>query len=212
MQIGRYTCEEKVLKDESEGVRVFNERGVQVAFYYGAYVEDTGGELYVIKQLVTEQLLGFVVKAPVFEPLPSPMVTAKEIEDFSGLNSLYAAAQADGISFESEKLRKGATGDLAYIKDKAEQILRWISDVSFDIEKCRAQSIEELIKLFQQYIGDSEKRARKRIKEGAWKIETCAECGKKHSLPIRLEYTPYPTFAPYETAWRDCCPWCYKPL
>jgi hypothetical protein len=142
------------------------------------------------------------------------MVTKQEIENFSGLNAFYPEAQAEAIVFECVKFRKSETGelDLGYIREKAASIVRWVRDVSFDIEKCRAGSIEELIAVFKCYLDKTDEQAKEAIVRGAWVIRVCRECFLSYSLPIRLEYTPYPTFAPYETAWHDCCPWCYKPI
>jgi hypothetical protein len=131
------------------------------------------------------------------------MVTKNEIGDFSGLNPDYLAAQAEGIVFECKKLREEGVADLAYIQEKAENISRFVRDVSLDIEKCRAHSMEELIDVFKRYLGDTRKQAKNRVKRGAWKIEKCPNCGEKFSLPVRLEV---------EGAWCDCCPFCYKPI
>jgi hypothetical protein len=131
------------------------------------------------------------------------MVTKKEIRDFSLLNPEYINIMGAAIAKEASHNNM----DFSYILDKVERIKRFINDVSFDIGKHRAQSLEEVDALFRQYFTPSRNAPR-----DAYHIETCPHCNRLYSMKLHIEAEP-DTPRPQEAQiFIDVCPHCYKPL
>lgn len=119
------------------------------------------------------------------------MVTKRTLREFSDLDSEYIRGKADALLRASKK----EDMDFAYILKKAEDIIRFCKDVSFDIQKCRAQSMEELIEVFIHFRGLSREQAIIATRE--WKIRQCQKCNEHYALPLRKDD-------------KTLCPYCYK--